>query len=488
MQTSFMPQHLAPGALASIFLEFHLPGAATWFYLSLLLAVALFFKFSRLLSVRNLDVVTLFLLVPGLLLRFEWLRHPDAPIDLTPGVGTVAGPLVTVGSEWHTTPGLGLAWWGYLWLLCGSAYFLGRCFFDLALVRRPALAPNLNFGGLAWLAVALFACLTSVAVTRPSGAPEMLGKVSVVIDHAEKSAQDVVKTQTDQVDVGFWVGCTLALLCHLAVVAGLIVVGVRHYQDAPAGMAAATFYLLLPYTAYHIAQWHHVLPMALVVWAVVLYRWPLASGLLLGLAAGAVYFPLLLFPVWLGFYWRRGAGRFAAAFALTAGLCLAVVGVILWQNAELYRSLESVLSLSDWQPWVEPDPRTSHSFWTGVPWAWAYRMPVFLAYLALLGGTAFWPHPKNLAHLLALSTALLIGIQFWYADEGGVYVLWYLPLLLLLVFRPNLADRRSPVIVPETDWLRRLGRFLRRRFRLRLRRGKDSTPQQVALSEQDRTR
>src|SRR5205807_2265927 len=85
------------------------------------------------------------------------------------------------------------------------------------------------------------------------------------------------------------------------------------------------------------------------------------------LAAGAVYFPLLLFPAWLGFYWRRGAGRFAAAFALTAGLCLAIVGVILWQNAELYRSLESVLSLSDWQPWVEPDPRTSHSFWTGLP-------------------------------------------------------------------------------------------------------------------------
>src|SRR6516165_6028147 len=56
---------------ASSFLEFNLPDPATWFYFSLLLAVALFFKFTRVLSVRNLDVLTLFLLVPGLLLLQE---------------------------------------------------------------------------------------------------------------------------------------------------------------------------------------------------------------------------------------------------------------------------------------------------------------------------------------------------------------------------------------------------------------------------------
>jgi hypothetical protein len=64
--------------------------------------------------------------------------------------------------------------------------------------------------------------------------------------------------------------------------------------------------------------------------------------------------------------------------------------------------------------------------------------------------------------LLALSTAILLGFQFWYADRGGAYVLWYLPLLLLLVFRPNLADRRPALIVPETDWLTRLGQWLGR--------------------------
>src|SRR5438477_11022126 len=57
--------------LASIFSDFNLPNANTWVYFSLLLAVALFFKFTRLLSVRNWDILTLFLLVPGLLLIQE---------------------------------------------------------------------------------------------------------------------------------------------------------------------------------------------------------------------------------------------------------------------------------------------------------------------------------------------------------------------------------------------------------------------------------
>jgi hypothetical protein len=43
-----------------------------------------------------------------------------------------------------------------------------------------------------------------------------------------------------------------------------------------------------------------------------------------------------------------------------------------------------------------------------------------------------------------------------------VYVLWYLPVLLLLVFRPNLSDRYPPAIPPESDWLLRLGRALGR--------------------------
>jgi hypothetical protein len=199
--------------------------------------------------------------------------------------------------------------------------------------------------------------------------------------------------------------------------------------------------------------------MALMVWALVCYRLPTFAGVLLGLAAGTAYFPALVFPVWLSFYWRRGAGRFTVMFALSAALCLSVTAVMLWAEGELHNTIQSALALSDWQPWKAP---TSEGFWMGIHWA--YRIPVFIAYLAFVVATAFWPAPKNLAHVLALSAALLIGMQFWYADQGGVYVLWYLPLLLLMVFRPNLSDRRPLPIQPEADWVARLGRVLHRFF------------------------
>jgi hypothetical protein len=433
----------------SIFLDFRLPNATTWFYFSFLLAVALFFKFTRLLSVRNWDVVSLFLLVPGLLLIQQ--AHLTAPVTSEP-----------------LDASRRLLWFGYLWLMLGSGYFLVRCLFDLALESRPSLQPNLNPSGLAWLAGALFVCLVSVAIRQQEGAPETVGKGPAALEQAQHQLEVLVDQRTNAADMmpgfdtQFWVRCSLAVVCHLAVVVGLVFIGYWHYQDTHAGMAAATFYLLLPYTALHVGQWHHVLPSALLIWAVAAYRRPVLAGLLVGLAAGAVYFPALVFPLWFSFYWRRGAGRFAGAFFLAAGLTLAVTCTVLWFQGELTQSLRTLLALSDWQPWKTP---TTEGFWlwihgTGVHWA--YRIPVFIGYLAFILTTGFWPAPKNLAHVLALSAAVFIGIQFWYAVQGGVYVLWYLPLLLLLAFRPNLGDRRPAVIVPETDWLARLGRALGR--------------------------
>ena len=42
--------------------------APTWFYLSSLLIVAVFFRFGRIWSLRNIDVVLLLSLAPGLLM------------------------------------------------------------------------------------------------------------------------------------------------------------------------------------------------------------------------------------------------------------------------------------------------------------------------------------------------------------------------------------------------------------------------------------
>src|SRR5712692_8563945 len=199
----------------SIFLDFNLPNATTWFYLSSLLTVALFFRFSRLLSMRNLDVLALPLLVPGLLL----LRESD-----------------------------GENWFGYLWLAAGSGFLLFRCFLDLSLVTRPAIAPNLNLTGLAWLAGALFVCLIAVAGRQPKEVSDPNARTPAGINQVQQQGEHLLQKPAANagIDVKFWGPRILSLACHLAVVLGLIFVGGWHFQDWHAGMAAATLYLLLP--------------------------------------------------------------------------------------------------------------------------------------------------------------------------------------------------------------------------------------------------
>ena len=71
----------------------------------------------------------------------------------------------------------------------------------------------------------------------------------------------------------------------------------------------------------------------------------------------------------------------------------------------------------------------------------AYRIPVVAAFVVLCVGLAIWPVQKNLGTLLSCSAAVMLATQFWHANQGGLYMAWYLPLLILTIFRPNLEDR-----------------------------------------------
>jgi hypothetical protein len=416
----------------SIFLDFRLPNAATWFYFSLVLTVALFFQFTRLLAVRNLDLLMLFLLVPGFLL----LQEAEALGHAGEG-GRAAGERAV----------------GYGWLLVGSLFWFARCLVDLALVRRPPVAANLNVQGLSWLGLALLVCLAAVAVRRTpdQAAKEAVGARPAPIEQVQQTATAVVRqAQTSNggharpEDVRFWAARGLAVLCHAAVLAGLVMIGWRHFGDPAAGVAAATLYTLLPYTAYYVGQYHHVLPAAFVVWAVFCYRRVALSGWLLGVAAGTSLFPALLFPLWLGFYFRRGAARFAASFLAATALSVGAAALVLLIDGQAGWGAVSGLDLNGWKAWTAPAP--GKSIWSGTHWA--YRLPVFVLFVGFLAAVTFWPRPKNLSHLVAQSAAVLVGVQFWHGDHGGEYVLWYLPLIILMVLRPNLSAAEPPQVVP----------------------------------------
>jgi len=128
------------------------------------------------------------------------------------------------------------------------------------------------------------------------------------------------------------------------------------------------------------------------------------------------------------------------AFAIAAGLALGLAGLVLWLNDAFDLRIPTTFGAPQFSQWRLPN---AEGFWTGVHWA--YRIPVFFAASAFVIFTTFWPTPKSLAHVIALTTVHILAVQLWYADRGGVYVLWYLPIMLLMVFRPALHDKYPPL-------------------------------------------
>ena len=90
---------------SSIFLDLALPNATTWFYFSFLLAVTLFVRFDRFLSMRNWDILAFYLIIPGLLCIQE--AHALKNFVADPPAGEI---------KRFITRSSGLLLAGYIWL------------------------------------------------------------------------------------------------------------------------------------------------------------------------------------------------------------------------------------------------------------------------------------------------------------------------------------------------------------------------------------
>jgi len=398
-----------------------------WLFLSLLGCVTLFFKFSRIWSVRNLDLLLLFALAPEI--------------------------MVLVGNH------LNRPWVVYAWLFLGSGLWLVRCLLDLGLARRPLLEPNLNSAGLLCLSVGVLGLLLAETVTlpvedgaarnpaeptgredRPSVAP---GNDNPVVRQMTRMlpVPHSLKRQLPQVIVSR----VLASLAHIGLVVGLLAIGWRHFERPVTGMAMAACYLLLPYTRVAVVDSGQLISAALIVGAVFWHQRPAVAGVLIGLAAGWIPACLGLIALWAGFFHGRGMIRFTlVALGVVCGCAILgywMPGLSDWARALGARSIAEVGLLPRFEP-----PSGSASFWSGFDSS--FRLPVLIAYLAMVIITMFWPARKNFAELIALSAALLVASQFWYLDKGGTLVMLYLPLAITMMFRPTLAARRplAPVL------------------------------------------
>jgi hypothetical protein len=243
---------------------------------------------------------------------------------------------------------------------------------------------------------------------------------------------------------------TMAILSHTAIVVGMVLVAYRHFGNVTNGIGAATLYLMLPYTSQMTGRVDHFLPAACLVWAVFFYRRPILSGLLVGAAFGCVYYPLFLLPLWIGFYWHRGWARFLIGVGLSLA-CLTLLLRFTPGTDSFWDDLQRMFG------WLKPAMQDLEGIWNtrigGLDPL--YRLPVLVAGIVLSVSLLMWPAQKNLATLISYSAAMMLFSQFWHGFGGGLFIGWYLPLTLLMVFRPNLEDRVAPTMVNKSWFSRR---------------------------------
>lgn len=350
--------------------------------------------------------------------------------------------------------------YGFISLFVVQFMLLIRLLLDPLMVRRPLLDPNLSSGGLTFIGVSLFIfMMANIVASTPRIQIEQGPKLgpgyalmNMLPAIPTRPVTDALAGSTmgdeNELDASqsrlATIAKVLAILAHAAIVSGIVLIGNWHFGNMRAGVGCATLYLLMPYTAQMTGRVDHALPAALLLWAVLFYRKPLVAGIFLGLAAGLVYYPFFLLPLWISFYWRRGVWRFTIGVAVMLGLLMMLL------------SLSGVESLVDHLRTMfglfKPETKSNilGGIW-GLGWNPIWRLPVIVGFVILCSFFAAWPAQKNLGTLIGCSAAVMVGAQFWHGYGGGLYIAWFLPLLLLTIFRPNLQDRIALKVVSDSS-------------------------------------
>ncbi|MEZ6135513.1 MAG: hypothetical protein R3C53_11445 [Pirellulaceae bacterium] len=337
--------------MSHLLLYYQRPEPATWVFLASFLLLSIYFVFHRFFCVRNLDILLLVLLAPGLMMVYEgrkmkadeianiqsenlagsypagqlkaantkWIAFqlkPDASI--APDEPSIADSEATQGEyldeaqpqKWSAAS---LEFYGFAGLLIASGLLLIRMLIDPALVRRPLLVPNLSIGGLSFIGISLFMFLMANVITSsprdeqtrgPQLGPgyallNMLPSLPTTPDYQRDAWEGSVSENGDHILPT--VARILAIVSNLAIVLGIVGIGYWHFDNVKTGIGCAVMYLLLPYSAQMTGNLEHVMPASCMVLALLAYRQPLIAGALIGFGAGLAYYPLFLLPLWISF-------------------------------------------------------------------------------------------------------------------------------------------------------------------------------------------
>jgi hypothetical protein len=330
---------------------------------------------------------------------------------------------------------------------------------DVGLGRRPLIEPNLNPAGISFLGACVLILLMIETITLPVQAGKERNPAETGMKPTEKQvAEAAEKLPVQQLEIAGKamleaaklpaidekiqpqeiLSRLISFISHLTIVVCLIYVGWQHFLRPITGISAAVAYVLMPYTRIAIVDSGQTLPAALIMLAVVFYRRPWITGVLIGLAAGWMPACLGVIPVWIGYYQGRKRWRFLS-IGLLLVLVSAMIGIQLPDFATWVRAL-GARSITETGLLFDREVPISSSLWQ--EWDASYRLPVVVAYLLMAMLCLVWPAERHLSELISMSAAMLIFSQFWYLEKGGTLVLLYQPLILLMMFRPNLQPRQ----------------------------------------------
>ena len=248
----------------------------------------------------------------------------------------------------------------------------------------------------------------------------------------------------------------VALIFHLLTLSGMILLGLRR-ASWKWGVALACIYCASPPVWINLHQSSHVAAACFCLWAVVLVSRPFVAGILLGMAAGVLFYPIFFFPLWIGWYRKhvKRWPRFVAGLACVGIACLVLV--LLFTEPEsghtrLGTFVRKTVLLQEGGVNLGP-----YGFWPRVPRLRAIlQKPMMLCYGVFCVYLFFAP-PPGLAGLIRLTAALGVGLNIWKSHLWfGTYSFWYFAPLLIVFLLPADAERFVTLLLREpfdyTKW------------------------------------
>ena len=185
---------------------------------------------------------------------------------------------------------------------------------------------------------------------------------------------------------------------------------------------------------------------------------PALSGTLLAISAGVGFYPVLMAPAWLGFYWDDATKR--TQFLVGFGVAAAIIALGVYAMSQPAGGRAKIGTIVHDTFGHHTDVRGYGSsvfgFWgqrggirkllsTPLVADSGFTSPAWLAFAAFLAATFVLARGRRAAELALLAGAVAIGATLVKPHATGTYLAWSYPLLLVGFLTSGFTSRPQKV-------------------------------------------